>query len=284
MTCLFVYLPLICGDLIDEDSDHWELLLCLLDIYKVLVAPSISLAATYALTAMIQDHHSLYKELFPEIPLTPKQHHMIHYPNTIRRFGPLGLYSCMRFEGKHKPLKHIARTCNNYVNVEKTVAKKHQLGQSYEFLLKEDIDHRSIDISGQCVVPASVISNAEIVCNSLGCDLNTNVNLCNAVTVNGYQFRPKSAVLLSWDDMPQFGEVQQIVLLNSKVHLIVQPWTTLHLDRHYHAYAIKMTAPNDVQVLVKLPDDLGDYRPVHVVQSHSQGDRTFYIPTRFQLI
>ncbi|PIK56889.1 putative zinc finger CCHC domain-containing protein 3-like [Apostichopus japonicus] len=58
--CLAVYLPFIIAYLIEETSDHWELFLLLLDIYTIVTAPSITIAGTYYLKALIRDHHKLF--------------------------------------------------------------------------------------------------------------------------------------------------------------------------------------------------------------------------------
>ncbi|XP_033624675.1 uncharacterized protein LOC117288084 [Asterias rubens] len=72
MQCLFLYLPLLIGDKVDrdEESDVWELLLILLDIYKLVVAPSISIEATFMLKAKIGDHHSLASTHSKAAPFT----------------------------------------------------------------------------------------------------------------------------------------------------------------------------------------------------------------------
>lgn len=62
--CLAFYLPLIVADLVEETSDYWELFLLLLDLYKIVIAPSISAQGTYFLKALIHDHHQLFLQLY----------------------------------------------------------------------------------------------------------------------------------------------------------------------------------------------------------------------------
>ena len=82
MMCLAKYFPLIIGDLVEEGSDVWELFLLLLDIFKVVMARSISISATYSLKHLIHDHHALFLQVYPERHLTPKQHFILHYPRS----------------------------------------------------------------------------------------------------------------------------------------------------------------------------------------------------------
>lgn len=122
MSCLVEFLPLIVGDKVEEGCEYWMLVIILLEIYQLVIAPKISTAATYYLQSRIREHHDLYLQLFPDNHLLPKHHNLLHYPNAMRQLGPLSQYACMRQEGKHKPLKNWAKTCNNYKNITKTVA------------------------------------------------------------------------------------------------------------------------------------------------------------------
>lgn len=46
----------------------------------------------------------MYRQLFKQ-DLIPKHHFILHYPNVIRKLGPLKKLWTMRFEAKHKALK-----------------------------------------------------------------------------------------------------------------------------------------------------------------------------------
>lgn len=280
MQCLFKFLPLIIGDKIPEDVGPYELLLSLLEIYKLIIAPSISTAATYSLKSKIKDHHRLFQDLYPDIPLIPKQHHLVHYPAIIRELGPLSSFSCIRYEGKHKKLKHFAKVSNNFINIEKTIAKKHQSAQSHEFILKEDVEFRGIEIHGQGVTDAIELTDA--VREALGCQPDEKVIVVKSAVVNGYEYRPNSLVVVTWNsEDPEFGEVQQIVHMNSKVTFVIQPWKTKYFDHHYHSYAVEKTT--NTELVAKTPSELGDYRPVHAVNTHDERDSNLYVAVRFML-
>lgn len=89
------------GDLIPEDNKHWELLLLLLECMEFIISPSLTPEATVYLAAIIDEHHSLFLELYPNLHLRPKHHFMVHYPNAILKLGPLVQFWSMRFEAKH---------------------------------------------------------------------------------------------------------------------------------------------------------------------------------------
>ena len=280
MQCLFKFLPLMIGDKIPEDSEPYELLLCLLEIYKLVIAPSISTAATYALKRLIEDHHRLFLDLYPDVGLTPKAHHLVHYPTAIRQLGPLSPFSCIRYEGKHKPLKHFGKISNNFINIEKTIATKHQVAQAHGFILNEDVEFRGVEIHGQDVMNAIEMTDAER--EVAGYVVNDAVVVVKSAVVNGYEYRPNSLVIVAWgSDYPEFGEVQRIIQANSQISLIIQPWTTKYFDRHYHAYAVDKNSNEGL--IVKTPTELGDYKPVHAVNSQDERDKNLYVAVRFTL-
>ena len=280
MNCLFKYLGLLIGDKVDRDHLVWEVICSLQDVYKLLQAPSLSVQATFMLQAKIAEYLQLYKDTF-NMSFTPKQHFLVHYARSVRMLGPLNAYTCMRFEAKHKELKQMSSTSNNFKNVAKTVAKKHQVKQCYGFLVKQDVEQRHIEVLSQDVIPASMLQSAETVCAAVKCPLFADITLVNAVTINGYTLRPNTCVLLEWDeDLPRFGEVQQIVTMDGTIYLSYQPCTTLYYDRHFCAYAVTSTAD---KLQVVQANELEDHKPVHLVQSYDEIDQNCYIAMRYQL-
>ena len=89
-------------------------------------------------------------------------------------------------------------------------------------------------------------------------------------------------LILSWgEDLPDFGEVCEIVLLDGKMYFIVKPWISLGFNYHYQAYAVKFS--QTYELVVKTPQNLGDHKPVHAVKSYDPDDPNYYIACRFQL-
>ena len=78
-------LPAMIGDLIPEGDRYWETFLTLLEILDICMAPVTSEELTWHLSLLIHGHHESYKEIYPEKPLLPKQHYMIHYPDWMRK-------------------------------------------------------------------------------------------------------------------------------------------------------------------------------------------------------
>ncbi|XP_017320801.1 uncharacterized protein LOC108264015 isoform X1 [Ictalurus punctatus] len=129
--CLLHNTPLIFGYVIERNKNHWNFLLLLIQIVNVVFSYTITDGMICYLKHLICDHHTLFKELFPDKRLIPKHHLMIHYPRYIKKIGPLIHMWCMRFEAKH----HIFKRCGkNFKNLIKPLVKQHQhqLAFNYE--------------------------------------------------------------------------------------------------------------------------------------------------------
>jgi len=98
--CLIRNIPLIFADVVPEGDKHWHLMLLLLHIVNIIFSPCISQGMTIFLKHLIVEHHRLFKELYPSRNLIPKHHLMIHYPECIRKIGPLIHVWTMRYEAK----------------------------------------------------------------------------------------------------------------------------------------------------------------------------------------
>lgn len=87
MWCLARNLPLMIGGLIPDDDEHWSLFCDLLEIIRIVFAPTVSHNQVAYLQVLIQNHHEMFKELFPDCPIIPKMHYMIHMPRTMLRYS-----------------------------------------------------------------------------------------------------------------------------------------------------------------------------------------------------
>ena len=83
MWTLAHFLPLIVGHMIADGDAYWENFLHLLEIMGVLFARLIAAERCGYLKALISDHHSCFKDLYPHVPITMKMHSIIHLPSLI---------------------------------------------------------------------------------------------------------------------------------------------------------------------------------------------------------
>ena len=87
----------------------------------IVFAKEITASMIEHLRIYIQDHHYLFKKLYPDQNILPKHHFMVHYPHVIQQVGPLINCWCMRFEAKHAIGKAIASVSCNFRDIACTV-------------------------------------------------------------------------------------------------------------------------------------------------------------------
>lgn len=86
MWCLSRLLPLIIGQLVPEDDDHWKNFLLLLRITDFVFSPVLSRTSAMYLVYLIDDYLQTFVELYPHCKIIPKQHYMVHIPQWIVRY------------------------------------------------------------------------------------------------------------------------------------------------------------------------------------------------------
>jgi len=131
--CFLRLLPLLIGDRIRNPCENaaWQLVLQLREIVELICAPAITTDQVAYLKILIEEYIYFRRQLFPNEPLKPKHHYLLHYPELITHFGPLIRLWTLRFESKHTFFKRCARKLHNFKNICRTVAERHQLFQAY---------------------------------------------------------------------------------------------------------------------------------------------------------
>lgn len=123
--CLMVNMPFIFIDLKDKIAPYWKPIETLLQCMQIIYSPVITESDIKQLETHIQEHLKSVIEIFGR-NLTPKHHFLLHYPECIRRMGPVIHLWTMRLESKHKVFTEIARRKMNFINLPKTLAFEHQ--------------------------------------------------------------------------------------------------------------------------------------------------------------
>lgn len=123
----FRHIPFILFELKNNKhlQDAWTCVQSLLKIVQVVYSNRISENDINDLEDQVELHLNLIQKVFG-INLLPKHHFMTHYGTVIRSMGPLVFMSMMRFEAMHQNLKRLIESARNFVNITKTITKKHQ--------------------------------------------------------------------------------------------------------------------------------------------------------------
>lgn len=280
MWCLLRLLPLMIGDLIPDGNKYWELLLLLLTCMEYIFSPALTEDAVLFLRHLIDEHHSLFLELFPDRHLKPKHHFMLHYAGAIRRLGPLVHYWSMRFEAKHGFFKRLAHITCNFRNICKTMAFRHQMLLCYNLLCEHIFTHHK-EIGPGCTTSLSSIEGFDQILHKFEHTQLTEVYIPSWVKWKGTEYCPGMTLLVSHSPHgePQFGTIQKIVVFESVIKFIVRKWDLLGFERHYFACCVIPTAVIDCIDV----DSLDDYHPLHVVRSYKEGDSNYYVSMCYRL-
>lgn len=113
--CLLWLLPVHVGRWIKNpmESEVWQLCLKLKEVTEFICAPKIHQNEIAYLKVLLEEYVYLRKSMFPDHPLKPKHHYLLHYPDLILKFGPLIRVWTLRFESKHAYFKECARKLYN---------------------------------------------------------------------------------------------------------------------------------------------------------------------------
>ncbi|XP_055309646.1 uncharacterized protein LOC129573284, partial [Sitodiplosis mosellana] len=123
--CLMKNIPFILIEYIDKLKAIWNLVQSLLEILQIVFSEEITESDLNRLESSIECHTKFIVNDVKK-DLIPKHHFLTHYVRAIRSMGPPIFTSTMRFEAKHQDLKKIAQNTNNFKNLNKTIAEKHQ--------------------------------------------------------------------------------------------------------------------------------------------------------------
>lgn len=102
------------------------------EIVQLVNAPAITLPVIMRLQDIIEDYMTNRAALFPDIAMKPKHHYLLHYSYPMTQSGPLVRMWTLRCESKHGYFRKRARSCQNFKNLTKTLAERHQLYQAYK--------------------------------------------------------------------------------------------------------------------------------------------------------
>ena len=84
MWCLARYLPLMIGDVIPQDDDHWENFLVFLDLMDYVFAPTTTPEKIAYVAVLVEDYLTEFSHLY-ERRLTPKMHYLVHLSTWMTR-------------------------------------------------------------------------------------------------------------------------------------------------------------------------------------------------------
>ena len=276
MMSLCQQLPLLIGDKIPIDDCHWTSFLLLLKICSIVNSPTFSHDTIAYFRILIEEKLRLFKEVYPHNNLIPKHHYMVHYPSQIERLGPLISSWTMRQESKLSFVKRVSRQ-SNYKNICKTVAKKHQFWMCYQLLKEKHILTPTLTFSPKCLSSPLIREDACIQAEFLrlipSLSMESDIKHPEWVRIQSSMLCKGTFLITTFDiERPLFGQVIDILCLESTIVVYMQMYVGEFFNSHYNAFLIR---PNNEFSVLNVWT-LQDHRPVIVKSSFVPEDRELY--------
>lgn len=259
-------LPLLIADWMQYENphltEHINCYILLLQIMNVCFAYEIHEESIELLSRMIEIYITRFINLYPNT-IVPKFHFLIHVPRYIKLFGPPRQQWCFRFEACHAYFKSLVPVVRNFKNMALTMSYRHQSRlcitlasypgtDSKKFLYEGDYVAFGVSVL-LCNLPFANIFHGMINESEwLTCQMMRSPK----VIVHGTTHHCKSIILLEYydDNLPVFGEVDEIFAFNKKIILIISKLQTQYFDFTKNSYEVT-DIPN-VQNFVKNVKDL----------------------------
>lgn len=246
----------------DPFHEAWHCIILLNEIVEIVMAPTIDKKILPYLSLIIREYIHLRRKLFPNVPLRPKHHYMIHYPSLILRYGPLIKVWAMRFESKHSYFKRTVRYTQNFINVLKTLSEKHELFQSL-IRLGSDI-RQTVECFNKTNFNVKLYStNVERCVSNMGWtgEEKKNVYECTKIVYKGTTYE-KGTVLFIRQRGYRFGvtlgSICFILLKENSIYILFEILNNEFIP-HIHAYKVQYgTNIYECHALI----DLSVYKPI----------------------
>ena len=257
--CLIRLLPFLIGHCVPEVDNTWEILMLLKDIIELSMAPMHTEETLQFLDCKIAEHRQLLQSTFPDFRLKPKHHYLEHYPQLVRKFGPLCDVWTMRFEGKHKFFKKAIRNAQNFKNVAMSLATRHQRAVSYHLdcssFFRPSVEMAKVSSVLLASFPLNV--QREIAQNA---SKPWSVLEAPSVSVDGVKYQPGMILSTgSCSGLPEFAQIEKIVAVNSDILFVCHKMSTWYCE-HLRSYQLICDDVSSMCV-VKMPE-LNDVLPL----------------------
>lgn len=135
------HLPFILLNIINKDKlqklkndEVWRFLLITIRFLDMCYMPSYDSESIDKLRNIIANMNEMYVRLFKKT-LKPKHHYATHYPELIKKCGPLRYMSSMRYEANHKFVKNYTKNTMSRRNISYSLCRK--LQYSFAYILKK---------------------------------------------------------------------------------------------------------------------------------------------------
>lgn len=277
MWCLIRVFPFLMTEKVTHGNKYMNIIILLLRILEIVMAPKVTKSILPYLRHLTTDFFEVFGQLFPGVNFINKFHHASHYADCMEWSGPICLYSCMRYEAKHGPMKQRAQVIHNFKNCPKSLVRIHQSTQS-AFWGAQDVTLYTVQCEqGEMVQVSDCLSTNEL--HHLGYIETDRVFSAKSVRVNGTLYRNCLIVCLDVKgekdvNLPKFGYITEIIVINRReVFLRCIQCETISFDPDLNAFSIEIDEERGLTCFVST-NNLGHYKALSI-WSHTKSDELF---------
>jgi len=241
--CLFRLLPLLLGDVVDDEDKVWKLYNLARDICEIVLAPVVDPAWLPYLELIIAHHHALLRDVAPKA-FIPKMHFIVHYPRLLLTFGPLRHLWTMRFEAVHQYFKQLAKKTKSFVNITASLCSRFQRRKCYELASNTLALSTTVINCAQHVIKVNSLPSAlcALLIQSCGVRGGSTVLSVRSVTVNGQRYKVGCVMVCDvtrTEEIPLFVLVKHIIQVRSVWLICGIVYHAVHFNVRCHAYEIE---------------------------------------------
>ncbi|XP_065099819.1 uncharacterized protein [Paramisgurnus dabryanus] len=261
-------LPLMIGSKVPEGDETWAIIMDLKEIVQLVLSPSFTEESIQYMQSKITDHRQALKAVFPDFKLRPKHHFIEHYPKLTKCFGPLVHLWTMRFEGKHRFFKRVIHDTQNFKNVLKTLANRHQLMMAFHLnapsFFKPQVQATSVTSVQVATLPQVAKDFIKSKTDS------QNIYNTSVVSVHGTDYANGMFVSVGQaGGLPNFCRIERILLVNNSVSFLCRSYECWYIE---HLRSFKLTSLDNFSVheLSDLNDTEWNLRTFSYMSIHPQ--------------
>ena len=237
-------LPLLIGDKVPIQDENWYCYTILLKILDICTQHECNENTVAYLDVLIEEHHTLYREIYTHESIKPKHHFMVHYPKQILTFGPLINCWTMRHEAKLRLCKMVGRF-GNFKNICLSIAEKHQRWLCYHLQFPHgSFLTESVEVGGRSRCINVVEERRDIKEKLCLLGVSDDAVICHPAWVLYFNsmFKRSNVIIVKYDEYPVFAKIIDIMSLpDSRIIFCAFLYKTLHFDNHYHAFVVELT-------------------------------------------
>lgn len=221
MFYLLINLPFIIFKYKEQIGDHFKPIYTLLEIMQIVFSHKVTKDDINRLDDLVKEHLKSMIALF-EVKLLPKHHFMLHYKSAFESSGPQVYSMMMHIERKHKTFKDFAKRTNNFTNITKTLAERHQATIFKEFAYADEREPSKRNKKWK------LCSDYDEFLQYLPPNLSNDETIqLNFITINGFRYEPNSVVIYN----EEIFSINKILTLNDQLYFLCTPYRIVDYDK-----------------------------------------------------